>query len=206
MKLTRRSFLKLTIASFSAVGLFGEGYATEVLAEAPEVPQIRTKGGKEFPTVCCYCSVGCGAICTVEDDELINLDGDPDHPINEGTLCAKGAAMFNIRNIYGEISESTSDINKISDNPFRITKPLYRAKGAKDWEEKTWDWAYKEIAKRVKETRDKYFIEKDGDVTVNRNEAIAFLGGAAHDNEECHLIQKMARALGVVFIEHQARI
>ncbi len=206
MELTRRNFLKLTAASFASLGLLGTADTEEALAEAPEVPDLRIKGGKEVPTICCYCSVGCGAICTVEDEELINLDGDPDHPINEGTLCAKGQAMFNIRNIYDSVKESTSDVNTITPNPFRMTKPLYRGKGAKDWEEKTWDWVYKEIAKRVKDTRDKNLIEKDGNVTVNRNEAIAFLGGAAHDNEECHLIQKIARALGVVFIEHQARI
>jgi formate dehydrogenase major subunit len=88
-----------------------------------------------------------------------------------------------------------------------MTKVLYRAPNSTDWEEKSWDWALAEIAKRIKKTRDASFIEKDKDgVTVNRTEAIAQIGGSAHDNEEAYLISKMNRGLGLVYTETQARI
>ncbi|MGD9142945.1 MAG: hypothetical protein PVG61_03770 [Dehalococcoidia bacterium] len=92
-------------------------------------------------------------------------------------------------------------------NPWRLTKPLYRAPGASDWEEKSWDWMLDTIARRIKDTRDAAFIENDsaGNL-VNRNEAIANLGGSALDNEECYLLAKLTRALGVVYLEHHARI
>ena len=94
-----------------------------------------------------------------------------------------------------------------ADNPWRLTKPLYRAPGANDWEEKEWDWILDTIARRIKDTRDASFIEKDGQGNVvNRTEAIANLGGSALDNEECYLLVKLARALGLVYIEHHARI
>lgn len=197
MELSRRGFLKLTGASFVVTALVDFGFKAPALA-AP-VEELRIKRGKESSTICCYCAVGCGGICTAEGEELINLEGDPDHPINEGTLCSKGMAQFNIRNIYTKKGE-------LKPNPFRLTKVMYRAPGGKDWEEKSWDWAMTEIAKRVKGTRDAHLLEKEGGVTVNRNEAIANLGGAAIDDEECYLIQKLARALGMVYIEHQARI
>ena len=94
-----------------------------------------------------------------------------------------------------------------ADNPWRLTKPLYRAPGASDWEEKDWDWILDTMARRIKDTRDAAFVEKDnqGNV-VNRTEAIANLGGSALDNEECYLLAKLVRALGVVYLEHHARI
>jgi len=92
-------------------------------------------------------------------------------------------------------------------NPEPRSKVLYRAPGGTDWEEKTWDWALDNVARRIKDTRDKNFIEKDGSGnTVNRNPAIANLGGSALDNEECYLLSKLTRALGVVYLEHHARI
>jgi len=94
-----------------------------------------------------------------------------------------------------------------ADNPWRLKKVLYRAPGAADWQEKDWGWAINEIAQRIKKTRDANFIEKDGKGNiVNRTEAIANLGGSALDNEECYLISKLARALGIVYLEHHARI
>ncbi|MFH0957276.1 MAG: formate dehydrogenase-N subunit alpha, partial [Pseudomonadota bacterium] len=119
------------------------------------------------------------------------IDGDPDHPINEGSLCAKGAALY-----------QTS-----SNNPTRLKKVLYRAPGSDKWQDKSWEWALTEIAKRVKGTRDKSFIEKNskGQV-VNRVESIAHVGSAAMDNEELWPLQAMMRALGLVYIEHQARL
>jgi formate dehydrogenase major subunit len=137
----------------------------------------------------------------VKDGELINLEGDPDHPINRGALCSKGSAQFNVRNVYDP------ETGELRLNPYRVTKVKYRAPGASDWEEKDWEWAMAEIAKRVKATRDAtYETTDENGVTVNRTRAIGNLGGAALDDEECYVIQKLARAIGVTYIEHQARI
>ena len=94
-----------------------------------------------------------------------------------------------------------------ADNPWRLSKVLYRRPGGTDWEEKSWDWTINEVAKRIKDTRDAAFIKTDGEGNlVNRTEAVACLGGSALDNEECYLLAKMTRALGLVYLEHHARI
>jgi len=195
MEINRRDFIKLSGASVgttaSAIYL-GSGTA---LAAAREIPL--KKRVKETSTICCYCGVGCGAIVATYEDGITKIEGDPDHPINQGSLCPKGLAMSQIREVNGEL------------NPYRLTKPLYRAPGATDWEEKSWDWMIDTIAARVKETRDAPggFTMTDGNgKTVNRNEKIASLGGGELDNEECYLLSKMNRALGVVYLEHCARI
>jgi formate dehydrogenase major subunit len=127
---------------------------------------------------------------SVEDGKVINIEGDPDHPINEGALCSKGAALFQVAN-----------------NSRRLGKVRYRPPGGTAWQEKSWDWALDTIARRVKTTRDATWASKDSaGLVVNRTEGIAGLGGAALDNEECYLYSKLARALGIVYLEHQARI
>ena len=126
----------------------------------------------------------------VENGNLTNLEGDSDHPINRGAACAKGASLAQIHN-----------------NDRRLSKVQYRAPGGTEWEEKSWDWTLDKIASNIKATRDASFITTNANGNlVNRTEAIASLGGAAHDNEECYLLVKMLRALGLVYIEHQARI
>jgi anaerobic selenocysteine-containing dehydrogenase len=120
---------------------------------------------------------------------VINIEGDPDHPINEGSLCSKGMALF-----------------QIAVNERRLQKVKYRAPGSSEWEEKSWDWTLSEIAKRVKKTRDATFIQKEDDKIVNRTNGIACMGGAALDNEECYLLSKFARSVGITYLEHQARI
>lgn len=185
MELTRRSFLKISTGALllSSLGLNLEpakAYAAE----------LRTKGAKETTTVCPYCSVGCSIIVSVKDGKVINTEGDPDSPINEGALCPKGASIYQMAN-----------------NPYRVTEPLYRAPGSTQWKKISWDEALDKIAKLVKKTRDKYFITKNekGQI-VNRVDAIAHVGSAALDNEECYLLQKLLRSWGLVYIEHQARI
>lgn len=190
MELSRRGFLKLTGASFVATALVDFGFETPALAASVE--ELRIKRAKESPTICPYCACGCGAIVSSEHGHPVNIEGDPDHPINLGSLCPKGASMFQV---------AADTANK------RSKKVLYRAPGSSKWEEKSWDWAIPEIAKRIKETRDNSFVKKDDKgVTVNRTEGLAFLGGAAINNEECYLMSKLVRALGVVYIDHQARI
>jgi formate dehydrogenase major subunit len=195
MSLTRREFLTIS-------GVVGAGLALSSLgvnlgpakAYAEELKKIdKMKTAKQTTTICPYCAVGCGIIVSTDANtkKIINTEGDPDHPINEGALCAKGAALF-----------QTTD-----NNSARLTKVLYRAPNSDKWQEKSWDWALNEIAKRVKSTRDTGFMEKNakGEV-VNRVENIAHVGSAACDNEELWLMQAMMRALGLVYIEHQARI
>jgi len=195
MEVTRREFLVFTGIAGAGLALSSLGVNLGPLkayaAEQKKIDKVKT--AKQSTTICPYCAVGCGLICSTDTKEkkIINIEGDPDHPINEGALCAKGAALF----------QTTAN------NPNRLKKVLYRAPGSDKWQEKSWDWALNEIAKRVKATRDANFIEKNakGDV-VNRVEAIAHVGSAALDNEELWPLQAMMRALGLVYIEHQARI
>jgi formate dehydrogenase major subunit len=192
MKLSRRDFLKLSGATTGSL-LLPTGAA--LAAKGKTFPLHKPIG--ETPTICCFCGVGCGAIVASAPGtdgklKVVNIEGDPDHPINQGTLCSKGQALAQINLDVG---------NK------RLTKPLYRAPGSSEWEEISWEEAIERIAKKIKETRDQHFIVQDDEGrTVNRLEAIASLGGAALDNEECSLITKLMRSLGLVYIEHQARI
>ena len=137
--------------------------------------------------------MGCGAIVHTAkwgDKRVINIEGDPGHVINRGSLCSKGAAL-----------------RQLSENSERITQPLYRAPYAKTWKKVSWNWALEEIAKRVKATRDATFEARNakGQV-VNRTMGIASVGSAALDNEECWIYQALMRSIGVVYLEHQARI
>ncbi len=196
MKLSRRSFLKLTGTAAAASFLVGSGM--KGVAEAAE--PVRVHYGREVPTICTFCGVGCGIICHVQNGVIINAEGDPDHPINEGSLCSKGSSIYNVSYIY-------DSKGRPKPNPNRLTKPLYRAPGSSTWEEKSWEWMYDTIAQRIKDTRDKYFTGKDENgVTVNRTDAIAWLGSAFCTNEENYLFNKMARTLGIVNIDHCARL
>ena len=190
MKLGRREFVKLTAAA-TTVAAFG-GLGLDLSPTKAHAQLMTLRKGKETTTVCCYCSVGCGLIVSTDEKtkRAINIEGDPDHPINEGALCAKGAAHF-----------------QLAENPQRVLKPRYRAAGSDKWEEKSWDWCITEIAQRVKKARDEGFTAKDasGNV-VNRCESMASVGSAAMDNEECWVYQTMLRSLGLTYIEHQARI
>ena len=151
---------------------------------------LKLEYAKETTTICPYCAVGCGIICHSRHGKVINTEGDPDHPINEGTLCSKGSSLFQTAN-----------------NDARLAKPAYRAPGAKEWKEVSWDWALDEIAKRIKKSRDASFVAKnDKGQVVNRTNGLASVGSAAMDNEECYVYQKFLRSLGLVYIEHQARI
>ena len=180
MDTTRRQFLA---AAGAALGAAAPSDASAA------VPAPKTAGAKEITTVCPFCGVGCGQVVSVKNGRVLSIEGDHRHPINEGTLCSKGAAAIQVAN-----------------NPLRLKTPLYRAPGTDRWEEKSWDWVLPRIAQRVKATRDASFQAEVDGVPVNRTEAIASLGGAALDNEECYLLAKAMRALGIVYLEHQARI
>ena len=152
-------------------------------------PPLKTAGATQTTTVCPFCGVGCGQVAYTKGDELLHVEGDADHPISEGTLCSKGAAL-----------------SQVTNNPRRLREVMYRAPGASSFEPRSWEWAFARIAERVKATRDASFETKSGARTVNRTEAIACLGGAALDNEECYMLVKAMRMLGITYIEHQARI
>jgi len=205
MSLSRRDFLKLTGGTAVAAGTIG-GVALSAEQTEANKKDLRIKDAKTTTTICPFCSVGCGILAYTKDGEVIHTEGDPEHPVSEGTLCSKGASVYQIIN-----------------NTARITKPQYRAPGASEWKEVEWDWALDEIAKRVKATRDKTFkamskikvkeksadgqeTEVEKEFVVNRTEAMAHVGSAALDNEECYMLQKLMRSWGLVYIEHQARI
>ncbi len=186
MKLSRRSFLKLSGMTVTAAALTGLGFEVRQASAAP----LRIANAKETTTICPYCGVGCGIVCHSVNGKVVNCEGDPDHPINLGALCSKGSALYQLAN-----------------NERRLSKVKYRAPGSDKWEEKTWDWAITEIAKRIKKTRDESFVTQDAaGITVNRAEALAAMGGAALDNEEVYAYSKFVRSLGVVWLDHQARI
>jgi formate dehydrogenase major subunit len=185
MKLSRRQFIKLGGAASTALAT---GIHPAPVAAAPRSFQV--KWTQETASICPYCAVGCGMIVGTVNGQVVNIEGDPDHPINQGALCSKGSTLKQLVN---------------SDR--RITKPMYRAPNAAEWREVEWAWALDEIAKRVKETRDANWIETEADGRlVRRTEAIAHVGSAALDNEECSLLVKALRSLGIVYLEHQARI
>ena len=180
---TRRQWLTGLTTGTVAIGALSQSGC------GPAIPPPKTLGATDTTTVCPFCGVGCGQVVSTRSGNVINIEGDPGHPISEGTLCSKGAAAIQVVN-----------------NPRRLQKVLYRAPRGTAWEEKSWDWALERIAARVKETRDKTFQTSTEGRVVNRTEAIACLGGSALDNEEAYLLVKLMRALGLVYIEHQARL
>jgi len=190
MKICRRGFLKLSAVAGAATAFGGLGITLKPTIARAQL--LKTSWAKQTTSVCCYCAVGCGLIVHTDkaSQRAINVEGDPDHPINEGSLCAKGASIW-----------------QLGENELRVKNVMYRAPYSDHWEVKDWDWALERIAQKVKETRDKTFTKTNANgEMVNRCNGIASVGSAALDNEECWAYQSMLRALGLVYIEHQARI
>ncbi len=189
MRFSRRDFVKLSGATVG--GLLLSSRTTAVALAQRIRPFPLHKPISEAATICPYCSCGCGLIVATDDEgHIINAEGDPENPQNRGVLDPKSIS-----------------VTQLSQSPLRLRKPLYRAPGKADFEEMEWDWTITEVAKRIKATRDATFEKaNDKGVTVNRTQGIAFLGGAANNDEECYLAIKLTRALGLVNIEHQARI
>jgi len=180
MNSTRRAFL--AASSGSLLGLAGLDVRPATAASAGRAsPAMYTTG-------CPFCAVGCGALVVVDQGKVRHIEGDPEHPINGGTLCAKGESM-----------------SQISDSPRRVTTVKYRAPGATAWEEKDWEWALATIAAKMQSARDGGFQTADAaGRRVNRTRAVASLGGATLTNEACYALSKLARALGLVFLAPQA--
>ena len=198
---SRRTFLK-GAAGVAAGTVIAElaGIGVDLSALAAKAGDVPIKRGKEVASICPYCAVGCGQIVMVDTatGRVLDIQGNPDSPISQGTLCPKGAAAY-----------------QLAVNPLRWTKVKYRAPLSDHWEEKPLDWAMERIAQLVKKTRDANFNEfqempdtKGGTARkrVMNTYAIASLGGATMDNEWNYLHQKLMHALGVVYVENQARI
>ena len=185
MHVSRRNFLKIsgTVLATSGIGI-------SIKPVSAYAKPLKIKYAKETTTICPYCSVGCSIIVSTAEGKVVNTEGDPNSPINAGALCSKGSSLYQMN---------------VNDN--RLDKPLYRAPYETEWKEVSWDWALDKIAKNVKKSRDGSFRATNAKgQPVNRTEGIASVGSAALDNEECYLYQKFLRGLGLVYIEHQARI
>jgi formate dehydrogenase major subunit len=191
MDLTRRTFLKL-----GAAGALVTPFGFDLRSAAAEAKGFKISRTTETRSICPYCSVSCGVIVHTRADgkntqkQLIHVEGDPDHPVNQGTLCPKGATL-----------------KHYVVNDRRLTRVLYRAPRTREWRPMSWDEAVERIARRIKSSRDAGFIQRDAQGrTVNRLESVAAIGGCTDTNEFNWLFQKSARALGIVHLEQQSRI
>jgi len=190
---TRRDFLKLTVAGAGTAAVSALGFD---LARASEVRQrLRIAGATESHSVCPYCAVGCALIAYTKKNpdgsvQLLQIEGDPDSPVNEGRLCPKGATAM-----------------QLATSVRRVESPLYRAPGTAEWKKVDWEFVLDKLAQNIKAARDRTFVTEDAQGNpVNRCEGIAFAGGAAFSSEEGYFATKMMRGLGTVYIEQQARV
>lgn len=195
MQVTRRQFFKVCAGGLGASSMAMLGFSPgDALAEVREYKLTRTT---ETRNTCPYCSVGCGILIYSLGDKAKNvhgavthIEGDPDHPVNRGTLCPKGAGLLDF-----------------VQSPNRLKYPEYRAAGSKQWTRISWDDAFTRIAKLMKEDRDKNFIAKNKDgATVNRWITTGFLAASASSNESGYLTHKVVRSLGMLAFDNQARV
>jgi formate dehydrogenase major subunit len=192
MAVSRRDFLKVSAAGIGPGTALGSllGLGASLAPASARAQQLRIRDAKATPSVCPYCAVGCATLVHTVAGEIVNIEGDKRSPHNEGTLCPKGAATYQLHK-----------------NPNRATKVLHRKPNATEWEEVELDWAMDRVAQLVRKTRDETFVERlSNGALVNYTPAIFALGGATLDNEWNHMQQKLMRGLGVVAIENQARI
>src|SRR5215471_12771378 len=197
MELSRRHFIVGAGAGLAGTTLGALGFGDSEAAHAASIRPFRLAQTKEARSTCPYCAVSCGMVIFSAQSkteknkmEVVHIEGDADHPVNRGTLCPKGAAAIDY------IRSET-----------RVKYPMYRKPGTNQFERVTWDFAMDRIAKLMKEDRDANFIEKNNDgVTVNRWPTMAFLSGSSLTNEGGWVTYKVARGLGMLQIENQARI
>ena len=193
MNLTRRDFLKVGAVGGVGATIFGFDMAPAYA----QMRELKIARATETRSICPYCSVSCGVIIYTLGDkaknvtpQVVHVEGDPDAPINRGTLCPKGASL-------------EQDIL----NPRRLLKPQVRRPGSDHWEDISWNTALDEIGHWVKKTRDASFVDRDAQgQTVNRCEGLAFIGGCTDTNEFNYLVVKSMRSLGVCYLENQARV
>ena len=190
---TRQDFFKL--AGVAGAGVLVSELGFDV-AKATEIKRtLRIAGATEAHSICPYCAVGCSLIAYTRKEpdgsvKLLQIEGDPDSPVNEGRLCPKGASSL-----------------QLASSNRRVEEPMYRAPGATSWQKMSWDDILDKLAHRIKDARDKTFVATDpkGNL-VNRTDGIAFAGGATFSNEEGYLAAKVMRSLGLVHLEQQARV
>jgi formate dehydrogenase major subunit len=195
MPVTRRQFVKLAAGGLGATSLGALGFSpARTLAE---VRTFKLAQASETRNTCPYCSVGCGVILYSLGDrsknarsEVFHIEGDPDHPVNRGTLCPKGASLVDFVR-----------------SPSRLKHVEYRAPGSSKWETVKWDWALDRIARLMKDDRDKNFMVQNAKgVTVNRWPTVGMLAASASSNETGYITHKTFRALGGVAFDNQARV
>ena len=188
MKVTRRELLKVAGAGAGAIALGSLGVS--YLVTESYAKKLKTKGAKEVTSICPFCAVSCHFIAHVKGGKVVSTEGDPGYPISEGALCAKGSTM-----------------NSMVNSTHRLLTPLYRAPYSDKWEEKSWSWMIDRLARKIKETRDKTFTEKNAQgQVVNRLETMFHMGSSQMSNEEASVVVQAQRALGLVYMDHQARI
>ena len=192
---TRREFLKVGAAGAGALAATGLGFDVAI-AESTTIKQsIRIAGAKESHSICPYCAVGCSLVAYTRQNadgttQLLQIEGDPDSPVNEGRLCPKGATAM-----------------QLATSPHRVASPQHRPPGATGWQNISWDSMLDKIAGNIKASRDATFVTTDGNGnTVNRCEGVAFAGGATFSSEEGYFATKLMRSLGLVYLEQQARV
>jgi formate dehydrogenase major subunit len=192
---TRRDFLKVGVAGAGALTVAGLGFEVAFAQSTTVKQNLRIAGAKEMHSICPYCAVGCSLVAYTRQNtdgsvQLLQIEGDPDSPVNEGRLCPKGATAM-----------------QLAVSPRRVASPQYRAPGATGWTSVSWDFVMGKIAQNIKSSRDATFVTTDGNGnTVNRTEGIAFAGGAAFSSEEGYFATKLMRGLGLVYLEQQARV
>jgi formate dehydrogenase major subunit len=188
--LTRRALLRRS-AGATGTALGGLiGFGVDLHPAQVRAQELKIQEAKAYPSVCPYCAVGCDTMVYAVNGKIVNIEGDVRSPINQGNLCPKGAAIY-----------------QLHENPNRVTQVLHRKPGGTSWEVMNLDEAMDRVAELTKKTRDETFVEKTSDgKRLNNTLAIFSLGGATIDNEWNHLQQKLMRGLGVVAIENQARI
>lgn len=196
MQMSRRSLLK-GIGSGAAVSSMGAlGFGALAPAMASAVRAYKLAQTRETRNTCPYCSVACGVIMYSLGDRsknarasVLHIEGDPDHPVNRGTLCPKGAGLLDF--VHSET---------------RTKYPMYRAPGSSELKRVSWDFALDRIARLLKDDRDQNFVAKSGDVTVNRWTTTGFLGASATTNETAYLTWKVVRSTGALVFDNQARV
>lgn len=197
MALTRREFIKITGLGLAASGLGVLGFGAAGEAQAAAVRPFKLAHATETRNTCTYCSVACGILIYSMGDRaknarsnIIHIEGDPDHPVNRGTLCPKGSALLDVVHA-----------------PTRLKAPRYRPPGGTEFKEVSWDFALDRIARLMKDDRDKNFIAKNpAGTTVNRWTTTGMLAASASSSETAYLTWKVARSLGMVVFDNQARV
>jgi formate dehydrogenase major subunit len=194
-EITRREFLKLGAAGAAGLAVpIANPLGFDLANIKKRALDLRISGAKEVHSICPYCAVGCALVAYTKEvggkTQLLQIEGDPDSPVNEGRLCPKGATAM-----------------QLAVSSRRVEHPMYRAPGSAKWEEKSWDFMLDKIAQNIKASRDNTFVAQDANGNVvNRTEGVAFAGGAAFSSEEGYFATKVMRTLGVVHIEQQARV